>query len=214
MGVLLSAVAVRHGSAEDVADVVRLLMRDVGHPVDPGIAPSPDGIVVTAAVDGWVAVHPHYVVQPHRLAVELTRRLDTIGSAVGIYEDVFWTHDLVDRGTVVDRHVNFPDYFGAGEYDDSFAGDPSVVASALGADPAEIAPYFEQVSLRRARSRWSRPPKAHPDDHHHLLDGWVVTELWSRMGIAWADPSGAGTALIPLDRAQLDALTEWLRERS
>lgn len=191
VGILLTAVAVRHPSAEDVADVVAGVLRDAGRraevlPAGPTVSDG-DGydVLVGPATDGWVTVHPHYGVPTDGLAVALTRRLDTIASATGIYEDVLWRHDLVDRGRVLDRYVNLPEYFGPGEYGPEHAGDPHLVASVLGADPQVVEPYFRQVSVRRARSRLLPPPKAHASDTFHLLDGWVVTDLWRRMGISW-----------------------------
>jgi hypothetical protein len=170
VGILLTAVAVRHPSAEDVADVVAGVLRDAGRRAEvvaPGAAVMDEhryDVVIGPATDGWVTVHPHYGVPSDGLAVALTRRLDTIASATGIYEDVFWSHDLVDRGTVLDRYVNLPDYFGPGEYGPEFSGNPRLVATSLGADPRVVEPYFRQVSVRRARSRLLPPPKAHASD--------------------------------------------------
>ena len=217
MSVLLSAVAVRSDDAEEVVDVFLSLLRGVGHRVEPVLGPDPArphgmpwDVLVGPAVDGWVTLVPHYVVPPHSLAIELTRRLGTCASAVSIYEDVLWTHHLIDRGAELDRFVNLPGYFGAGEYDDSWAGDAPLVAAAVGVDSEELAPYFRQVSDNRARTRWLRPPKAHDTDTYHLLDGWVVTDLWRRMGIAWIEP-GAATTRVPLGDAGTTSLSEWLR---
>ena len=98
---------------------------------------------------------------------------------------MLWTHDLVAHGQVLNRYVNLPGYFGPGEYGPEHEGDPGLVANVLGADRTVIAPYFQQVSLRRARSRVLPPPKAHPSDRFDLLDGWVITDLWRRVGITW-----------------------------
>jgi hypothetical protein len=144
------------------------------------------------------------------LAVEMTGRLGTLASAIMIYEDVLWAHHLVDRGTELDRFVNLPGYFGPGEYDETWNGDPDLVAERVGVDRATIAPYFQQVSVRRARSRLLPPLKAHKDDQHHLLDGWVVTELWSRMGIHWPRPTDT-LIHVPLGPEGTDALSEWAR---
>lgn len=217
MSVLLSAVAVRSDDADEVVDVLLSLLRGVGHRVEPRTGPDPAqphgapwDVLVDPAVGGWVTLVPHYVVPPQTLAVELTRRLGTLASAVSIYEDVLWTHHLVDRGAELDRFVNLPGYFGPGEYDDSWAGDATLVASTVGADPGQLAPYFRQVSDNRARTRWLRPPKAHATDAFHLLDGWVVTDLWRRMGIVWSEP-GAGTTRVPLGEAGTTALSNLLR---
>jgi hypothetical protein len=217
MSVLLSAVAIRRDDAEEVVDVLLSVMRSLGHRVEPVLWPdpamphgAPSDVLVGPAIDGWVTLVPHYVVPPEALAVELTRRLGTTASAVSVYEDVLWTHHLVERGAELDRYVNLPDYFGPGEYDDTWTGDPPLVAATVGVDPAELEPYFRQVSPNRARTRWMRPPKAHPTDAYHLLDGWVVTDLWRRMGILWPDP-GPGTTRVPLGDAGTDALSRWLR---
>jgi len=217
MGVRESAVALRSDDADEVADVFQSFMRSLGHPVevhyevDPATSPlTGDDVVVAPSKDGWVYLRPHHVVPPDALAVEMTRRLGTLASAIMIYEDVLWTHHLVDRGTELDRHVNLPDYFGPGEYDDSWIGDADLVAEAVGVDRDEIAPYFQQVSVRRARSRLRAAPRAHRDDAHDLVDGWVVTELWRRMGIHW--PGATDTLVrVPLGSDGTEALSAWAR---
>ena len=104
MGVLLSAVAVRSDDADEVVDVFLSMMRRVGHQVQPLPGPHPrtesSDVLCTASGRGWVTLVPHYIVQSDKLAAELTRRLGTVASAVGVYEDVLWMHHLVDRGVV------------------------------------------------------------------------------------------------------------------
>ena len=214
-----SAVAVRNHDADEVVDVFLSIMRGVGHRVEPRVGPDPTKpygdsheVICGRSIGGWVSLRTHYVVQPEDLAVELTRRLDTMASAVSIYEDVLWMHHLVDRGHVVDRYVNLPGYFGPGEYDDTWGGDAALVASAVGVDVRELAPYFRQVSVRRARTRFLLPIKAHRTDTYNLLTGWVVTELWQRMGIEWPDPTDSAIR-VPLGQDGTTALTEWLRTR-
>lgn len=191
MSLLLTAVAVRHDSADDVADVVLAVLRDAGRRVEalPPVAqrwePTDCDIIVGAEAGGWVSVHPHYLVPADGLAMALTSRLGTVSSSTSIYEDVFWTHDLVSHGRILDRFVNLPGYFESDEYGREHEGNPHLVADTLGVDPAWIAPYFRQISLRRARSRLLPPPKAHPSDTFDLLNGWVITDLWGRLGIAW-----------------------------
>lgn len=211
MGVMETAVALRTGDADEVADVLLSILRGLGHRVHPDAGAGEDryDVQVAASAPDWVVVRPHYVVPSDKLAVELTRRLPVLALAVMIYEDVLWSHWLVDGGEVLDRHVNLPEYFGPGEYDDSWQGDPELVARAVGADPAQIAPYFRQVSVRRARSRLLPPIKAHRTDTYTLLDGWVVGELWRRMGIRWPDPS-AGIRL-PLGDDGTTLLSEGIR---
>ncbi len=215
MGVMESAVALRSDDAEEVVDVFLSIMRGVGHRVEPvhGLDPGGDrhDVHVAPAGRGWVFLRPHYVVPADKLAVELTRRLGTLASAVTIYEDVLWMHWLVDRGEELDRYVNLPDYFGPGEYDDSWRGDPDLVARTVGVDRAEIAPYFRQVSVWRARTRLLPVIRAHRTDTHTLLDGWVVTELWRRMGIRWPHPSAGSVIRVPLGSEGTDALSEGIR---
>ena len=218
MGVLLTCVAVRHHSADDVADVVCALFRYAGHRVHPvleGVAGGSAGredVLVGPPTDGWVVVQPHYVIQSDLFAGELSKRLGTLASSVSIFEDVFWTHDLLDRGRVLDRFVNFPDYFPAGEYGPEHRGNPALVAATLGADLSQIEPYFQQVPARRAQSRFRRPPKAHPTDRFDLLDGWVVADLWARLGITWVDPGGFH-ARIPVESEATEDLRAWLLEQ-
>lgn len=50
-----------------------------------------------------------------------------------------------------------------------------------------------------------------PKDTCTLLDGWVVTELWRRMGISRPDPSAGSVLRVPLGRDGTDALSERIR---
>ena len=214
MGVLLSAVAVRSDDADEVVDVFLSLLRGVGHRVQPVPGPHDDAgryDVLCTASSGWVTLAPHYVVPAEKLGAELTHRLGTVASAVGIYEDVFWTHHLVDRGEVRDQYANLPGYFGPADYVHDHEGDPELVAASVGVPHADVAPYFQQISVNRARSRWRRPPRAHDSDEHHLLDGWVVLDLWRRFGITYPDGRARSTIRVPLSDEANDALTEWLR---
>ena len=218
MSVLETAVAVRHGSAEDVVDVARAILRDAGARVEvlPDDArPEEDAhydVRLGAEAGGWVTVHPHYLVPADGLAIALTSRLGTVSSATSIYEDVLWTHDLVSYGRVLDRYVNLPGYFGPGEYGTEHEGDPTLVADTLGVDQTLIAPYFRQISVRRARSQLLPPPKAHASDTFDLLNGWVITDLWRRLGIAWGLSSP--TARLRLGHEDNVALSEHLRALS
>jgi len=218
MGVLLSAVAVRSADADEVVDVFLSMMRGIGHRREPVVGPDrsnphgdPNDVLCSASATGWVTLVLHYVVPPEKLAIELTRRLGTVSSAVQVYEDVLWMHHLVDAGAELDRFVNLPAYFGPGEFDDSWIGDAALVARTLGIDPTEVAPYFRQVALPRSRDRWRRPPKAHAEDEYDLLNGWVVTELWGRMGITWPAAAATSTIRVPLGSDGTDALSAWLR---
>jgi hypothetical protein len=215
VSVLLTAVAVRHGSADDVIEAMLGLFEDAaGVRVEQfaqGAQPEARygyEVWVGAEANGWVTVHPHYLIPADGLAIALTRRLGTVSSATSIYEDVLWSHDLIARGQVLDRYVNLPGYFGPGEYGSDYDGDPDLVAETLGVEPSLIGPYFRQISVRRARSRLLPPPKAHASDRFDLLDGWVITDLWSRFGIEWGvnDP----TAGLKVGSDENKALSEHL----
>lgn len=214
MGVMETAVALRSDDADEVVDVLLSILRGLGRRVDAdtgagGTRPNRYDARVSSSAPGWVVVRTHYVVPADKLALELTRRLRVLASAVMIYEDVLWSHWLVDAGEVIDHHVNLPGYFGPGEYDASWQGDAALVARVVGADPAEIAPYFRQVSVRRARSRLLPPIRAHRSDTYTLVEGWVVTELWRRMGILWPDPSSG--IRVPLGDDGTTLLSEGIR---
>lgn len=218
MGVMESAVAVRSEDADEVTDVFLSVMRGLGHRCEARLGPDPKqpygssyDVLVAPSRDGWVFLRPHYVVPAEMLAAELTGRLGTLASAISIFEDVLWTHWLVERGATLDRHVNFPEYFGPGEYDDSWIGDPDAVARAVGVDRAQVAPYFRQISARRARTPFLRPIKAHRSDSWNLLNGWVVTELWRRMGIHWPDESSEPMIRVSVGRDGTTALSESMR---
>jgi len=195
MGVMESAVALRSTDADEVADVFQSFMRSLGHPVEVHYEFDPStsqltghDVLVAPARDGWVHLRPHYVVPPEALAVEMTLRLGTLASAIMIYEDVLWSHHLVDRGTELDRHVNIPEYFGAGEYDESWLGDADVVAEAVGVDRAVIAPYFQQVSVRRARSRLRRRRRRTPT----TSTTWSTGGSSPSCGAGWGSTGRAG----------------------
>lgn len=215
MSVLQTAVAVRHDSADDVVDVVLAVLRDAGRRVEVLPQDAEHGedshydVCVGAQINGWVTVLPHYLVPADGLAIAMTSRLGTVSSATSIYEDVFWTHDLVSHGRVLDRFVNLPGYFGPGEYGSDHEGDAHLVADTLGVDPTWIAPYFRQISVRRARSRLLPPPKAHASDTFDLLNGWVTTDLWRRLGIAW-DVNDL-VARLPVGHDGNEALSEHVR---
>ena len=106
--------------------------------------------------------------------------------------------------------MNLPDYFGPGEYGAEYAGDPALVARTVGVDVADVAPYFRQVSLRRACSKFRPPPKAHAADKYHLLGGWVITDLWERMGIAWLGGEDVPYARLTMDHDACQALHAYL----
>jgi hypothetical protein len=137
---------------------------------------------------GWTVVIPPYDVASDQLGLGISKA-GLITSAVSIYEDVLWTHVLCENGEVVDRFVNIPDYFG--DDDDpgpTWRGNGAAVGSALGADAALIAPYFRQF---RALENPQGGTRAHDDDEWDLLDGWVIVDLWRRIGITYPDPAAA-----------------------
>lgn len=201
MGVLETMVAIRDVEVDAVAEATVAVCADAGitTAAHPGRGHGRHDIGIWAA-DPWVVVRPHYVVSSGGLAAALTARLGALSSATSVYEDMFWTHHLVDDGRVLDRFCNIPGYFGPGEHGPEWAGDPDLVADVLGAPRAVVRPYFRQLSIRRINllGLLRREPRAHRDDEFHLLDGWVTQDLWGRVGIVVpfdADPA----VTVPLD---------------
>jgi hypothetical protein len=87
VSVLLTAVAVRHDSADDVIEAVLGLFQDAaGVRVDVAKGAQPGArydydVLVGAGAKGWVTVHPHYLIPADGLAIALTTRLGTVSSA-------------------------------------------------------------------------------------------------------------------------------------
>jgi hypothetical protein len=203
VSLLLTAVAVRAQTADEVVDAMRdwCASHDVALTVEPG--DSADSVhAYPPNANGWVVVLPHYVVPGDQLALGISA-VGYICSSVSVYEDVYWTHVLCADGVVVDRFESFPDYFGTPDdpgpllsrrpdlvaeivqRQPFWRGRPDLVARMLQIDAAGLAPYFRQLSS--AEHDADEEIYAFPEDEHDLFDGWVVTDLWRRMGIDYPD---------------------------
>ena len=159
-----------------------------------------DDVVVFPAVNGWTTVSwPTYF--SDLPAVEfVSRDLGTVASTVRVHDGDYWTHSLFRNGDVLDRFATTPDYF----TDDpaeiarltvKYAGQPAVVAEAVGRPAEQIAPYFARVDLADTEDEEGyhveEPElgKAFPDDEHELADPWVFVDFWRRLGPRYPDLS-------------------------
>jgi hypothetical protein len=102
---------------------------------------------------------------------------------VNVYEDSFWTHEVLRAGKLVDRFSPWGDYFAADEESaerlrSEWAGAPAIAAEALGADQDVLKPYYRYVGDAQAG-------KVNPEDAFPLEDFWVFTDIWRRVGAAY-----------------------------
>jgi hypothetical protein len=202
MGLFLSATAVRHAPADDVAKVVESWCSDhfvVCTEATGRDVPSGSKIDVHAPIEGWTTVlWPLYFIPYVEVAEHLSATLGTTVSAVNVYDSDCWQQVLVDRGEVVDRYATDPRYLASDlEPVDVVAprwrGDPDAVAALLGCHARDVARHYR----RNRRDR--------------TFDDWGFVALWADEGITYPDvPSGAHTTFA-LGEDWFDVLNRVLR---
>ena len=111
----------------------------------------------------------------------------TLGSSVfslHIHDEDLWMYVLYSAGEEVDRFNPIPDYWSeelSEEECAQWSGDASEVTS--------VWPGVEDEEIRNYLVRWDLddegPGKAYPDDRHHYLDCFQVTDFMRRLGLAY-----------------------------
>jgi len=202
MGVFMSMTAVRLADPAPVADAV------IGYASAHGIAAAVDHeppgtgerdiAQVTPAGNGWnVIFWSKYFVGLGPASRWLSGDLDTLTSAVDIYDGDLWNHLLFQHGELVDRFSSCPDYFTTDRNEKAqlrraWAGSPDTVGEAFGVEPAMIAGYLLHPYSSGLFGRALRNRRIHPDDKFELGNVWVFVDFWRRLGIDYPEP---GTVL-------------------
>lgn len=177
----------------------------------------PDDVTVFAPVNGWtVVLWPAYF-SDVPAAQSVSRVLGVLASTVHIHDGDYWGHTLLRDGQVVDRFASMPDYF-TDDPDEvaalarTWAGNPTVVAEAVGRPVADVAPYLVPVALDGDEDDdelYEEPDglgKALPDDAFDLDDPWVFVDFWRRLGITYPQDVTAFANRLRLEPNWLDKL--------
>jgi hypothetical protein len=135
-----------------------------------------------------VVFPPYFNAHDFALAASLSASLQTLVSAIHVYDGDYWAHAAWDRGTLVDRFASMPDYF---EPDDRGAqrarwrGDATTLAQAFEVEPEALAPYFVHLELS---SEQLPIGKAFAEDEFDRDETWVHVDFWRRLGIHYPEP--------------------------
>jgi hypothetical protein len=216
MGEFVTVTAFRTDAAAAVVDAVSQFFSSYGWPagrVEDAGPLTGDDVAVYSAANGWtVVVWPGYFSE--LVAAEfVSREVGVLASTVRIHDGDYWSHSLLRDGVFLDRFATMPDYF----TDDpeqitrlkaKFAGQPSLVAEAVGRPVEQIAPYLVHVVLEDDDDDddddgYVPEPevrKAFPDDEFDLDSAWVFVDFWRRLGILypeWGAPHEARLRLAP-----------------
>ncbi len=139
-------------------------------------------VLVYAKENNWVVIKwPRTYFLYRKTSKEISNSLQTIVSAVNIYDGDFWEHYFFKNGNMIDTFHSAPDFHG--EYGGSNIelidpGDANLIATELNLDVKNIKPYFN-----RDESREVRYSKVFPNDTYELLHGLVFIDFWDKLGI-------------------------------
>ncbi|GII59551.1 hypothetical protein Pth03_79400 [Planotetraspora thailandica] len=168
-----------------------------------------DDVLIYPPVNGWtVVMWSGYFTE--LAAVEyISRQLGILTSTVRIHDSDYWSHALLRDGVVLDRFATMPDYF-TDDPDEiarlraKYAGQPAVVAEAIGRPVEQVAPYLVHVNLEDGEDEdgyYVDEPelgKAFPDDEFELDSPWVFADFWKRLGPRYPEDPSAYLARIRL----------------
>jgi len=158
--------------------------------------------LVVPPVNGWTVINwPRYMRFLIGVSRWLSGELNTVASAIDVFEGDDWSHVAISGGEVRDRYSTTPgNHVPPGttsrEANRRWGGNPRVVGETFGVDPDPIAPYFAGINIRLLKVLWrhARPSysgKVWPDDDVPLWDVWVFADLWRRLGITYPEPHAA-----------------------
>lgn len=183
MGLFLAATAVRDASVVDVAAEIGAWCSDhfvvCSRTADPDAAPPEVRIDVVEPIQGWTMVMwPWNFLSYEEVAEHLSATLDTVVSAVSVYDSDCWQQVTAVGGEVVDRYATDPRYLTSDLEPLSvvaprWKGDPDVVARLLGCDSRDVARHYRRN--RRGRT----------------FSDWGFVELWADEGITYPEPSNS-----------------------
>lgn len=211
VGLFMQLTAVSASETDRVAGAI--IGYAAGHLVDAVIDPGPPGTgerdlaQVVPAGDGWhVIFWPKYFAGLGPASQWLSAELETVVSAVEIYDGDLWNHLLFTPAGLIDRFSSFPDYFTRNRAQRSqlrrdWAGNPEAVGEVLGIPPARIAGYLRHPHSSILFGRAARNRRVHPQDGSELGDVWVFTDFWRHLGITYPDlgASDAHQVLVRFD---------------
>lgn len=158
--------------------------------------------VVVPPVNGWTVINwPRHITFLIGVSRWLSGELNTVASAVDVFEGDDWSHVAISDGEVRDRYSTTPrNRVQSGttsrEANRRWGGNPRVVGETFGVDSDLIAPYFAGINIRLLKVLWrhARPSysgKVWPDDQSPLWDVWVFADLWRRLGITYPESQAA-----------------------
>jgi len=147
-----------------------------------------DDLLLYARHNNWMVIKwPREYFSHNETSIEISKKFETIVSAVNVYDGDFWEHYFCKNGTLLDKFHSAPDYFDeiskkSLKYIDP--GDAQLIATELKIDVARIKPYFN-----RDRS-WDTPTKkAFPEDIYNITDGLAFIDFWEKLGIQLPEES-------------------------
>jgi hypothetical protein len=192
MGGFVSMAAFRTHHAEAVLSAARGFFTSRGCMTEP-IGPrqvGDDELQVFPPVDGWVAVWWPYRSTADAVTQAISASLDCLASDVTVYDGDFWNHTLLRAGETLDQFCSVPDYFTDDPAEvaglvDRYAGNPQIVAAAVGRAVEDIAPYLVRTILNDDEEVVSPTGKAFPDDQSDLADPDVIYDFWPRLGVKY-----------------------------
>jgi hypothetical protein len=159
-----------------------------------------DDVLLFPPLNGWIVIlWPGYFTE--LAAVEfISRELGVLASTVRIHDGDYWSHSLLHNGVTLDRFASMPDYFTddpteVARLKAAYAGQPAVVAEAVGCQTAQIAAYFVPVETEGDQDEMG---KAFDDDEFELDEPWVFTDFWRRIGPVYPEDLLAFTGRLRL----------------
>lgn len=168
-------------------------------------------------VNGWTVVNwPSYFTEL-AAAEFISRDLAVLCSTVRIHDGDYWSHSLLRNGVTLDRFATMPDYF----TDDpteiarltaKYAGQPAVIAEAVGCPVDDVAPYLVPVDLEDGEDEEGyyvvepEMGRAFPDDEFELDSPWVFVDFWRRFGPRYPDDLSTYLWRLGLAEGWLDKL--------
>lgn len=139
-------------------------------------------VLVYARENNWVVIKwPRTYFLYRKTSKEISNGLETIVSAVNVYDGDFWEHFFFKNGNLIDTFHSAPDYdgrIGRIKMELIDPGNAQLIATELNLDIKTIKPYFN-----RDESKEVRYSKAFPDDMYELFHGQVFIDFWDKLGI-------------------------------
>lgn len=160
--------------------------------------------------DGWIIVlWPEYFnVCDVPMVSHLSNALQVLASHVHSYDGDYWTHHLIERGTILDRFASIPSYFAESEAEAKesrriWAGSADLISQRFGIPASIIAPYLVHLNP-------SGPimGKVRREDQFELSNWWVFTDFWGHLGIRYPKDMGSFRLMVRLDSSFLESLPQ------